>query len=70
MSERSELKQTADTGETTQLRLLNGGAERRDWVLDERTRSVGRRGVAEAREVLRNARPPEPKQTAPFRKAS
>jgi hypothetical protein len=44
-----------------QLRLLSGGARSGDWGLDERTRRVGRQGVAEARNVLRNARPIEPK---------
>jgi hypothetical protein len=55
----------------SQLRLLPGGSvSRPDWQLDERTRSVGRLGVAQAREVLRRARPPEPKQPEPVRKAS
>ncbi len=70
MSERS--RTTKEIGES-QLRLLPGGSERvtrPDWQLDERTRSVGRLGVAQAREVLRQARPPEPKQPAPIRKAS
>jgi hypothetical protein len=55
-----------------QLRLLPGGSvsARPDWQLDERTRSVGRLGVAQAREVLRRARAPEPKQPQPIRKAS
>jgi len=66
--------------EVSQLRLLPGvspskrpgGApsKRPDWQLDERTRSVGRLGVAQAREVLRRARPPEPKRPEPVRKAS
>jgi len=58
--------------EESQLRLLSGGSERTrpDWQLDERTRTVGRLGVAQAREVLRQARPPEPKQPEPIRKAS
>ena len=30
-----------------------------DWVLDERTRKVGRQGVAQAREILRRVAPPE-----------
>jgi hypothetical protein len=60
-----------ETGES-QLRLLPGGSVtvRPDWQLDERTRTVGRLGVAQAREVLRQARPPEPKQPQPVRKAS
>jgi hypothetical protein len=55
-----------------QLRLLPGASvsKRPDWQLDERTRSVGRLGVAQAREVLRQARPPEPKRPVPIRKAS
>ncbi len=69
MSERST--STKEIGEN-QLRLLPGGSvtPRPDWQLDERTRSVGRVGVAQAREVLRQARPPQPKQTHPVRKAS
>ncbi|MGO9875870.1 MAG: hypothetical protein ACLPVY_18995 [Acidimicrobiia bacterium] len=42
-----------------QLRLLPGGSVRPDWVLDERTRTVGRQGVAQAREILRRVAPPE-----------
>jgi hypothetical protein len=42
-----------------QLRLLPGGTIRPDWVLDERTRRVGRQGVAQALEVLRKVAPPE-----------
>jgi hypothetical protein len=45
----------------TQLRLLPGRVGRTDWVLDERTRRAGRAGVAQAREVLRRARPPQPR---------
>lgn len=44
----------------TQLRLLDGGAHR-DWELDERTREVGRRGVAAARTALARAHTPQPK---------
>ena len=60
-----------ETGES-QLRLLPGGSTktRPEWQLDERTRAVGRVGVAQAREVLRQARPPEPKRPEPVRKAS
>jgi hypothetical protein len=59
MSERSEI----------QLRLIEG--ERRpDWALDEKTRRIGRAGVAAAREALRRARPPEPKSVEPVRRAS
>ena len=32
---------------------------RPDWVLDERTRAVGRQGVAQAREILRRLAPPD-----------
>ncbi len=42
-----------------QLRLLPGGSVGPDWVLDERTRTVGRQGVAQAREILRRVAPPE-----------
>jgi hypothetical protein len=71
MSTRSRTNTEDEIGDT-QLRLLPGGsvAKRPDWQLDERTRSVGRLGVAQAREVLRQARPPEPKQVQPIRKAS
>jgi hypothetical protein len=31
-----------------------------DWLLDARTRRIGRAGVAAAKEALRRARPPEP----------
>ena len=44
---------------TVQLRLLPGGTARPDWVLDERTRRVGRQGVAQAREILRRVAPPD-----------
>jgi hypothetical protein len=37
---------------TTQLVLVDEAPE---WRLDERTRSTGRRGVAQAREALRAA---------------
>jgi hypothetical protein len=50
--------------DTVQLRLLTGPTERPAWRLDERTRRVGRQGIAEAREILRRARPPEPKTLA------
>lgn len=42
-----------------QLRLLPGRSTRPDWVLDERTRAVGRQGVAQAKEILRRLAPPE-----------
>jgi hypothetical protein len=54
-----------------QLRLLSGRERTPEWVLDERTRSAGLRGVAEARAILRRAQPPVPKkQPEPIRKAS
>jgi hypothetical protein len=44
---------------TTQLVLLDAG--RRSWKLDRRTREIGMRGVAQAREALRKAGgPPAP----------
>jgi hypothetical protein len=52
-----------------QLRLIPGGPRARRWSLDERTRQVGRAGVAEAREILRHARPPQPRERT-FSKAS
>jgi hypothetical protein len=44
-----------------QLRLLPGcgNPTHPDWVLDERTRKVGRQGVAQAREILRRVAPPD-----------
>ncbi|MDP9334827.1 MAG: hypothetical protein M3Q30_16175 [Actinomycetota bacterium] len=71
MNARSTTAGDEEIGES-QLRLLPGGSgtTRPDWQLDERTRSVGRIGVAQAREVLRRARPPEPKRPEPIRKAS
>ena len=57
--------------EQAQLRLLSGREGTPEWVLDERTRTVGRQGVAEARAILRRAQPPAPKkQPEPVRKAS
>lgn len=69
MSERS--RTTKENGDS-QLRLLPGGSVSRqpDWELDERTRTLGRAGVAEAREALRRAKAPEPKHPEPIRKAS
>jgi hypothetical protein len=71
MSARSRTTKEQEIGES-QLRLLPGGSPktRPEWQLDERTRSVGRVGVAQAREVLRQARPPQPKHPEPIRKAS
>lgn len=50
---------TANTSAAVQLRLLPGGTTEPDWVLDERTRKVGRQGVAHAREILRRVAPPQ-----------
>jgi len=53
------------SAEPTQLRLLDGGrATRKVWQLDARTRRIGRERVAEAREILRRAQPPEPGRKA------
>jgi hypothetical protein len=53
-----------------QLRLLPGRTTRPDWVLDERTRAVGRQGVAQAREILRRLAPPEGGKPDEIKKAS
>ncbi len=44
-----------------QLVLLDGGrpVPRREWQLDERTRRIGRMGVAQARAILKEARRPD-----------
>jgi len=52
------MKKATHRSGAVQLRLLNGET-RPDWVLDERTRAVGRQGVAQAREILRRLAPPE-----------
>jgi hypothetical protein len=46
--------------------LASGGREQVQaaWVLDERTRRIGRAGVAQIRETLRHAQPPQPVQKA------
>ncbi len=49
-------------GASTQLRLVVGGRDLvavvdRDWVLDERTRVIGRYGIAQVRATLRQHRP-------------
>jgi hypothetical protein len=74
MSERSKqatgLRSAVDASTSgDQLRLIPGGSPGPDWALDDRTRKLGLRGVAQARAVLRQARPPEPKETH-ARKAS
>lgn len=47
-----------------QLVLLQGGgagpADRRDWLLDERTRRAGRYGILRVRETMRRLTPPQP----------
>ena len=45
--------------DSVQLRLLPGGTTEPDWMLDDRTRKVGREGVAHAREILRRVAPPQ-----------
>jgi hypothetical protein len=52
-------KETMHRSGAVQLRLLPGHSTRPDWVLDERTRAVGRQGVAQGREILRRLAPPE-----------
>jgi hypothetical protein len=53
--------QNPDAAGSTQLRLLDGGrTSPRAGQLDARTRRIGRQRVAEAREILRRARPPQP----------
>ncbi len=41
-----------------QLVLVEG--DERPWELDEHTREIGRRGVEQARQALRNAKAPRP----------
>ena len=55
---------------TTQLVLLDSG--RKSWKLDRRTREIGMRGVAQAREALRKAggTPPAPPSGPHGRSAS
>jgi signal transduction histidine kinase len=45
---------------TTQLLLLDGGQHSRR--LDAKTRQLGRQGIEEARRLLAEMRPPEPKE--------
>jgi hypothetical protein len=50
---------------TTQLRLIDGGDNRLGacpWRLDPRTRAIGRRGIARARQELEKARPNIPEK--------
>jgi hypothetical protein len=54
-------RRASTPAEPTQLRLLDGGRTTpKAWQLDARTRRIGRERVAEAREILRRARPPQP----------
>ena len=46
------------TSAGTQMALLE--PEEAPWRLDPHTREIGRRGVAEARQALRGARPADP----------
>ena len=41
---------------TTQLKLIDGG-NKSPWGIDARTRAIGRRGLARARQELERARP-------------
>ncbi len=48
----------------TQLRLVVGGRDiaapaERDWILDDRTRILGRYGISQVRATLRQHRPLE-----------
>lgn len=55
----------ANTPEPTQLRLIStprNHPSRPDWRLSERTRRIGRQGIAEIRATLERARPPVPEQ--------
>jgi hypothetical protein len=62
VSEKSVLTESEPNSEKPgiQLRLLPAGTGRVEWSLDDRTRTVGRRGVAQAREILRRHQPPQP----------
>ncbi|CAN5771297.1 hypothetical protein BH23ACT1_BH23ACT1_04880 [soil metagenome] len=51
----------------SQLALLEVAAP--SWRLDHRTREIGRRGVASAREALRRAGEAEPERQRPARAA-
>jgi hypothetical protein len=55
-------------GMATQLLLLD--TSKPSWKLDPRTREIGRRGVAEAREALRRAAGPTPGRPTPQRTAA
>ncbi len=48
-------KRIADGPVAVQLLLLPADRRRHDWSLDEHTRRTGRRGVAQAQEILRRA---------------
>jgi hypothetical protein len=60
---------TTPASAPVQLRLLAGGRDlaadvERDWVLDERTRRLGRYGVLQLRATLRQHRPVQPLDSA------
>jgi hypothetical protein len=59
MSTQAE-RQSGRGAPSGQLRLLTSEKPRPDWALDERTRAIGRKGIAQVRETLRRAQPPEP----------
>jgi len=40
----------------TLLRVKRNRVERNDWRLDERTKEIGRRGLADARQALAEAK--------------
>jgi hypothetical protein len=54
------------TKSAVQLVLLDGGrpVPRREWQLDERTRRIGRMGVAQARAILKEARRPDERRAS------
>ncbi len=59
----SEANEASEATVGSQLRLVVGGREiaasARDWVLDDRTRMVGRYGISQVRATLRQHRPAE-----------
>lgn len=56
---RRAVHETQHGDHAVQLRLLPGRQSQAEWVLDERTRHLGRQGVAQAKEILRRSRPPD-----------
>jgi hypothetical protein len=57
---RRAVHETQHGGNAVQLRLLPGRHSQPEWALDERTRNLGRQGVAQAKEILRRHQPPDP----------